>query len=392
MFERYLAQDIASDLKEKMVFISGPRQVGKTTLAEGLGAQLYAGKTQYLNWDSGEDRRNIIAGRFEPEKELMVFDEIHKYKKWKNYLKGLYDKNKSKLRILATGSARLNVYRKGGDSLLGRYRHYRLHPLSLAELSGHAFSGKPFEPLSFHKLTRGDSEILSALLALGGFPQIYFKGSAKNLRRWHNERADLLVKEDIRDIENIRDLSALQVLVALLPSKVGSVLSINSIREELEVNYRTAALWIDVLERFYYHFRIYPYQNSAIKSLKKESKLYLWDWSEVPDAGARYENLMASHLLKFTDYLFDAEGYKAGLYFLRDREQRETDFVVTLNDKPWFIAEVKSSAKGVSKPLKYFSAKLAVPLAYQVVLEPGIDFVQDSVRVLSADKFLSALM
>jgi len=389
---RYLEREILSDLKGKMVFISGPRQVGKTTLAEGLGKRFYPSKTQYLNWDSGEDRRNILAGRFEPEKELLIFDEIHKYKKWKNYLKGVYDKNKADLKILVTGSARLNVYRKGGDSLLGRYHHYRLHPFSLAELSGFSFAGKPFDALEFHGPDEKNRGILEALMKLGGFPEIYLKGSAKHLRRWHNERADLLVKEDIRDIENIRDLSALQVLVALLPEKVGSVLSINSIREELAVNYRTAALWVDVLERFYYHFRVYPYQNSAIKALKKESKLYLWDWSEVPDDGSRFENVVASHLLKFVDYLFDAEGYKTGLHFLRDREQRETDFLITAENKPWFAVEVKSSAKSVSKSLKYFASKLSVPFVYQVVREPGTDFTQDGVRVISAEKFLSGLI
>ena len=391
MLGRYLEQDILSDLKEKMVFISGPRQVGKTTLAGGLGRKFYPHKTQYLNWDSGEDRRNMLAGRFEPEKELLIFDEIHKYKKWKTYLKGVYDKNKDSVKILVTGSARLNVYRKGGDSLLGRYHHYRLHPLSVAEISGSRFAGKPYEPLNFHG-AGVKPEILESLLALGGFPAIYLKGSAKHLRRWHNERADLLVKEDIRDIENIRDLSALQALVALLPEKVGSVLSINSIREELSVNHRTAALWVDVLERFYYHFRVYPYQNSAIKALKKESKLYLWDWSETPDDGARFENVVASHLLKFVDYLFDAEGYKACLHFLRDREQREADFLVTLDNRPWFAVEAKSSAKSVSRPLRYFASKLSVPFVYQLVRAPGTDFVQDGVRVISAGKFLSGLV
>ena len=392
MLERYLEREILSELKEKMVFVSGPRQVGKTTLAAALGALSYAGKTQYLNWDNGGDKKDILASRFEPEKELLIFDEIHKYKNWKNYLKGLYDKNKARLKILVTGSARLDVYRKGGDSLLGRYRHYRLHPLSLAELSGAAFTGKPFAALSFRPAAAKNAAILEALLKFGGFPEIYLKHNEKRLRKWHNERADLLVKEDIRDIENIRDLSALQALVALLPDKVGSVLSINSLREDLSVNYKTAAFWVDVLERFYYHFRVYPYQNSAIKALKKESKLYLWDWSEVADDGARFENLIASHLLKFSDYLFDAEGYRTRLHFLRDREQREVDLMLSVDNKPWLAVEVKSSAKNLSTHLRYFASKLSVPFVYQVVRAPGVDFGQDGVRVISADKFLSGLV
>lgn len=394
MFIRYLENEIEADLREKMVFISGPRQVGKTTLAVEIGEKRYKDKALYLNWDDRKDRKNILHEKFEADKKLVIFDEIHKYKKWKNYLKGIYDKNKKVFNIAVTGSAKLDVYRKGGDSLLGRYRHYRLHPLSLGELlfSRKKISVKPFSSLEFKKQGKETSETLATLLKFGGFPEIYLKQSEKRLRQWHNERVDLLVKEEIRDIENIKDLSALQVLVELLPERVGSLLSINSVREDLSVNFRTAASWIDVLERFYYHFRIYPYQNRKINALKKEAKLYLWDWSELKEEGSKFENLIAAHLLKFVHYLYDAEGYKAGLHYLRDREQREVDFLITIDNKPWFAVEVKNSSRNISKPLKFFTAKLNIPFSYQVINEKGVDFIEKGVRVISVDKFLTGLI
>ncbi|MCG2726573.1 MAG: ATP-binding protein [Elusimicrobia bacterium] len=394
MFKRYLDNEIAADLHEKMVFISGPRQVGKTTLAVELGEKRYKGKTLYLNWDDRKDRKNILDERFEGDKKLIIFDEIHKYKKWKNYLKGIYDKNKKIFNIAVTGSAKLDIYRKGGDSLLGRHRHYRLHPLSLGELvfPRRKCNAGIFKSLEFGKQDKERREILAALLKFGGFPEVYSKQSEKKLRQWHNEKVDLLVKEEIRDIENIKDLSALQVLAELLPEKAGSLLSINSVREDLSVNFRTAASWIDILERFYYHFRIYPYQSRKINALKKEAKLYLWDWSELREEGSKFENLIAAHLLKFTHYLFDAEGYKAKLHYLRDREQREVDFLITIDNKPWFAVEVKHSSRNISKPLKFFTSKLDIPFSYQVVNKKGIDFIEKGIRVISADKFLTSLI
>jgi len=197
---------------------------------------------------------------------LFIFDEIHKYKNWKNYLKVEYDKNKGKFQMLVTGSARMDIYKKGGDSLLGRYQSYRMHPLSVAELSGKNREAVPFSELVFLPGEKTHESIFQGLLKFGGFPEIFLKQSEKTLRRWHNERLDRLIKEDIRDVESLRDISALQVLVELLPHKVGSLFSINSLREDLGVTHKTISLWVDILERFYYHFRIYPFQSNMIKS------------------------------------------------------------------------------------------------------------------------------
>ena len=388
--KRYLDELVTTDLKEKMVFIGGPRQVGKTTFAMDTGRLQYT-KCAYLNWDSREDRQNILASRFDASAGLLVFDEIHKYKQWKNYVKGVYDTYKERFDILVTGSARLDIYRKGGDSLMGRYHYYRLHPFSLAEalLVDNHFT-KPSE-LQF-ATHAGSREAFAQLFKFGGFPEPFLKKDERALRRWHNQRVERLVKEDIRDTENIRDLSALQVLVELLRMRVGSLLSLNSLREDLNVAHKTVSQWMDVLERFYYHFRLYPYASTKIKSLRKEPKLYLWDWSEVNNEAARLENIVASHLLKLCHFLYDAHGFRADLYYLRDVEGREVDFLVTMDDKPWFAVEVKASDTAVSKHLRYFTQRLDIPWSYQVVGEGDVDFIKDGVRVMTVDKFLGALV
>jgi len=392
VIKRYLEQHILEDVRGKMVFISGPRQVGKTTLAKNIGENFFPDRYAYLNWDNRQDRKAILAETFPAGKRLFIFDEIHKYKKWKNYLKGEYDKHKEKINILVTGSARLDIYHKGGDSLLGRYRSYRLHPLSLLELSKGWARHSPFKELAFSESKKEHQDIFAALFKFGGFPEVFIKQSEKDLRRWHNERVDRLIKEDIRDIENLRDISALQILVELMPDKTGSLFSLNSLREDLGVTHKTIAVWVDILERFYYHFRIYPFQSARIKSLRKEPKVYLWDWSEIKDENIRFENMTACHLLKFCDFLFDVEGYKAKLYYLRDKEQREVDFLVSVDNKPWFCVETKNAFKNIPATLKYFAQRLNIPFVFQVVKEEGRDIIKDNVRVISASKFLGALV
>jgi uncharacterized protein len=389
MIKRALSDLVYKDLAEKMVFISGPRRVGKTTLAKNIGSEKFSNRYSYLNWDSREDRASILKGEFRAENVLVIFDEIHKYRQWKNYLKGEYDKYKERFKILVTGSARMDVYRKGGDSLLGRYHHYLLHPLSINEVIRNRADTMPVHEPEFKTGSKEAAGAFDALFRFGGFPEMFVKQSDRELRRWHNERVDRLVREDIRDIETLRDLSAVEVMVEMLPEKAGSIFSLNSLCEDLRATHRTVSLWADVLERFYYHYRIYPFQYSTIKSLRKEPKLYLWDWSQVKAEGARFENMIASHLLKFCDYLRNAEGYKAALHYLRDVEKREVDFLVAVDGKPWLCAEAKLSKGDVSPALRYFRAKMKIPFAYQVLKEEGVDTIRDNVRTISASRFLT---
>lgn len=397
--KRYLENNILKDLSEKMVFISGPRQVGKTTLAKSIGNNYFSNEFSYLNWDNREDRKSILSSTYRADKKLVIFDELHKYKKWKNHLKGEYDKYRESFKIIVTGSARLDIYRKGGDSLLGRYHSYRLHPLTLPELLKTTTKLKPFvrrtpvgEKLSFAKTDKNTVGLLNDLFVFGGFPEVFLKKNERFLRRWHNERVDRLIKEDIRDIETLKDISSIQILVDILPNKAGSVFSLNSLREDLGVTHKTVSLWVDILEKFYYHFRIYPFQSKKIQSLRKEPKIYLWDWSELKNEGARFENLIASHLLKFCHYLHDYEGYKIELCYLRDKEKREVDFLVTVDNKPWFCAEVKSSFSGIPVNLRYFKNKLQIPFSYMVIKDDGHDHIKDNIRIISANKFLTALI
>ncbi|OGW26379.1 MAG: hypothetical protein A2X59_05250 [Nitrospirae bacterium GWC2_42_7] len=387
--KRYLTTYIVDDLKDKMVFVGGPRQVGKTTLCQNFVGASFKNHA-YFNWDNRADRKTIMAGSWPGDAELLIFDEIHKYRQWKGLIKGEYDKLKDRFKFLVTGSARLDLYRKGGDSLQGRYHYYRLHPFSLAEIEGISYKSSVSDEISPGKDFY--QETLNTLDSFGGFPEPVTKQNKRHLRRWHNEKIERMFREDILDVESIRDIGSMKLLGDILPSKVGALLSLNTIREDLEVSHRAVTHWMDILEAFYYHFRIYPFSAKKIRSLKKEPKLYLWDWSEVEDEAARFENLIASHLLKFVHFITDNEGHKAELYYLRDVDKREVDFLVTIKNKPWFAVEVKLNDTALSPSLLYFRDRLAIPHVYQVVKKEKTDRLEKGVRIISAGKFLAGLI
>lgn len=387
--ERYLVPPILEDLQEKMVFVGGPRQVGKTTMATGLVAKHFK-NICYRLWDKREDRRKLIKSEWPGNADLLIIDELHKYQKWKSYIKGEYDSLKEKYRFLITGSARLDLFRKGGDSLQGRYHYYRLHPFSMAELSGSTVIPAILKEIEIPSAFAKDDFL--ALDRFGGFPEPLLRQNIRTLRRWHNEKHNRLFREDIREIENIRDLGSMQLLGDMLPERAGSLLSVNSLRKDLEVSHRAVSNWLNILETFYYCFRIYPYHAKNYRSLKKEAKLYLWDWSEIKEEGPRFENLLASHLLKLIHFLEDYEGYRCRLHYLRSIEKKEVDFMVMVEGKPWFIIEAKLNDNKISPHLKYFQAKLDIPYVYQVVKKSNVDFFRDDVRVISANKFLAGLV
>ena len=297
--DRYLTPQVERDLKRKMVFVAGPRQVGKTTLAQSIpGAD-----SGYLNWDVAEDREQILTREL-PAGPIWVFDEIHKYRSWRNYLKGIYDSRPRGQQILVTGSARLDLYRFSGDSLQGRYHMLRLHPLSVAELG------------------LGSLAALQDLLALGGFPEPFFEGSEVEARRWSREYRNLLIREELTSLERVQDLGNLELLVLRLPDLVGSPLSVNALREDLQLSHKTVENWIRILERLYAVFRLPPFGAPGIRAVKKARKHYHFDWSLVPDPAARFENLVASHLIKWVHYRQDTEGLDLELRYFRDSEDR----------------------------------------------------------------------
>lgn len=349
---RYLETAVAAALTRKMVFIGGPRQVGKTTFALGLlGTGADEQHPAYLNWDHPAVRPRLRNAELPPGEPVLLFDEIHKYARWRNLIKGIYDTERSRRRIIVTGSARLDYYRKGGDSLAGRYRYFRLHPFSLREMN--------------RSPSRSD---LEDLLRFGGFPEPLFARGATDHRIWLRDRLARVVREDLRDLEHIREISLVEHLVALLPEKVGSPLSIKSLREDLQVDHKTVERWLQALEHMYVCFRVPPYGPPKVRAVKKERKLYLWDWSGLAESGPRFENLVASQLLKYCHWVEDTEGHDMELRFLRDTDKREVDFVVLRDRKPVFAVECKTGEKAISNAIRYFAARTAIPQFYQVHL------------------------
>ncbi|MCX7978148.1 MAG: ATP-binding protein [Bdellovibrionaceae bacterium] len=346
---RSIHKELSSALEKKMVFIGGPRQVGKTTLSLTFLSPPTPQNEAYLNWDRSLDKSIILRGELPLHHKILVLDEVHKFKRWRELLKGLYDKHHETNRFLVTGSARLDYFRKGGDSLLGRYRYFRLHPLSITEINKNP--------------TKND---LDSLLRFGGFPECFTEQNEKHHRIWQKSRLDLVVTQDLRDLENIKEISLVLLLAEALPERVGSPLSLRSIAEDLGVSQPTVDRWIQSLCHLYYCFTIPPYGTPKIRAVKKHQKLYLWDWSAVPGEGPRFENLVASHLLKYCHFIEDTEGHRMELRYLRDTDLREIDFVVLKDRKPLFAVECKTGDGALSPHIKYFRDRTPIPEFYQI--------------------------
>jgi uncharacterized protein len=349
---RYLSPHIEEVLNKKMVFVGGPRQVGKTTLALQFLNPSSIKNPAYLNWDRNTDKILILKDELPLQShKTIVLDELHKYAKWRNLLKGLFDKYHEDNQFLVTGSARLDYFRRGGDSLLGRYRYFRLHPFTISEMGKHP--------------NKGD---LDTLLKFGGFPEPLFAQNEKEHRIWQNDRMVQVVCEDIRDLETIKDISSMVLLAEVLPSRVGSPLSLKSMSEDLQVSQPTVDRWVEILSNLYYCYTILPFGSPKVRAVKKLKKLYLWDWSQVEDIGFRFENLVASHLLKYCHYITDTEGYNMEIRYLRDTDGREIDFVVLKNKKPLFAVECKTGEKALSPHIPYFLERTTIPEVFQVHL------------------------
>ena len=373
---RYLTRAVAADLADRMVFVGGPRQVGKTTFALSLlGNAGDESSPAYLNWDHLTDREAILAAQLPPRERLVIFDEIHKFAQWRGLIKGLYDKHRSSVSFLVTGSARLDYYRKGGDSLQGRYHYYRLHPFTLLE-------GCRDE----------EGNAVAHLLRFGGFPEPFLRGEDRFHRRWLREHTARVVYEDLRDLEQVREVSRLDLLLAHLPSCVGSPLSINRLRILLQVSHESVERWIGAFERLYLCYRLAPYGSSPIRAVRKEKKLYFWDWSRVENPGARFENMVAGHLLKYCHFVQDTEGHAMELRFLRDTDGREIDFVVLRDGRPRFAVECNSGERSAAPVCRYVRERSNIPRFYQVHLGAA-DFGDESTgtRVLPFQTFCKEL-
>lgn len=315
-------------------------------------------------------RRNELP----EDARVWVFDELHKLRTWRNWLKGVFDLHGREHPILVTGSARLDAYSRGGDSLQGRYFPARLHPFTFSELAGLAVAdGGDAIPELAVAAPRDGRRMIDDLLRLGGFPEPLLGGSERRAARWRRGYGTLLVREEARELEPLRDLDRVERLFERLPETVGAPLSINALREDLEVAFATVESWVTILERLYAVFRVPPWGVPRIKAVKKSQKLFFWDWSRVPAPAARLENLVLSHLLRLVHWLEDVHGERAELRFARDVVGHEIDAVVLRKGRPWMAVEVKTSDQPLDPGLRYFLERARVPFAFQVALDGAID-------------------
>jgi len=383
---------------QKMAFVTGPRQVGKTTLAEQLLDSFEEG--HYYNWDDLEFKRvwaknpkTLIPEKI-GTKPLIVFDELHKAPRWKSTLKGIYDLRKNAAHILVTGSAKLDVFRRGGDSLLGRYFLLHLHPFSVGEINGTTLTHPDELPEKLEKKVSSLKKISDRLFQFGGFPEVYLKADKEIWNLWKRTRLERLVREDLLTLAQTHELSLVETYATLLPERVGSPFSLQSIAEELQLNHPTAKRWLNWLIQLFYIYSIPPYSKRLERALKKQPKIYLWDWSEVEDECARFENMVASHILKACHFWTDSGKGTFELFYVRDKEKREVDLLVVRDRKPWMMVECKLSNESIASDLISFSKLLQPSLTLQVINASNIHERFDIEKgrkgyLMSADTFLT---
>lgn len=392
IYESILKNHLAS--YNQMIFLSGPRQSGKTTLARE--AKEWTSFFKYLNWDILEDRKQIVEGlrnvliEFEAKslsgmpKPILALDEIHKFKNWKNFLKGIYDQYKDTINLLVTGSARLNIYKKGQDSLMGRYFLYRLHPFSVAEVLS-----PTAEDFDIRTPKKVDRSLMDALFEFGGFPEPFIKQDKRFFRQWQILREQQFFNEDIRDLSKVNEMDLMEVLASLLKHQAGQLVNYSNLAKKTRVSDVTIRKWISILKNLYYCFTIKPWHKNVTRSLIKEPKIYLWDWSSIPDQGSKVENFIASHLLKAVHFWVDTGLGTYDLFYLRDTQKKEVDFLITKENKPWILIEVKTSQNDSLSPnLKYFQEQIKAPYAFQLAFD--MDYVEYDFRDLKTPKILPA--
>ena len=353
----------------QMAFLSGPRQVGKTTVGEGMASH-------YLNWDDDDVRKTMLQGQkavvdryalasLSEKDKVVVFDEIHKFRRWKQFLKGFYDAYARGMRVIVTGSAKMDVYKKGGDSMMGRYFSYRMHPLSVAELLNVSL---PPESLIRSPVKLEDGE-WDALLRFGGFPDPFVRRDARFSRRWNALRIEQLTQMDIRDLTQIVELDQMSMLVEILGHRSGEQLVYKNLAVEVDVDEKTIKKWVKALKYLYYGFEIRPWFKNIENSIRKTPKWFLRDWSQVDDDGKRAETLVACHLLKAVEGWTDLGYGEFSLNYLRNKQKKEVDFLVVRDKCPWFLVEVKKSDTSLSGALGAYQRQTGARHAFQVVLD-----------------------
>ena len=385
-----------------MAFLSGPRQVGKTTVAHSVIAK--SPRSQYLNWDNVEDRINVLQNPLAFRNELLLdniqaaasvcaIDELHKQVTWRPFLKSVYDTYPD-LRLLVTGSGMLTKFSRGGDSLRGRYFPYTLHPISVAEL----VRKQPEPTKVVHDSPREiPFDQWDALLRFGGFPDPFLRAEAAFHKQWSATCHDQLLREEVRDLTRVHELSQVEALALLIKGQVGSLTNYSSFSRSIRCSVDSIRRWLEILKSLFYCFAVTPWFTNLNRAIRKEPKFYLWDWSQVNDIAARNENLIACALLKATQFWTETGRGSFALHFVRDKEKRNVDFLVVRDGSPWILIEVKSSRRiALSPHLEYYKEKLGVPHAVQIAFDADFHDVDcvfvDRPMIVPARSFLSQLI
>lgn len=380
----------------QMIFLSGPRQVGKTTLAT-------ESSTSYISWDKEKDRQLILSGvdaladKLEISSQqvgktpIIAFDEIHKYSKWKTFLKGFFDTYEKRAKIIATGSARMNIYKRGGDSMMGRYFPYRIHPFSVGELLSCEI---PSDEVVRPSKCLSDEE-WQALIKFGGFPEPFSTRDSRFQKKWQKLRLEQLLREDVRSLTRITELDIIERLAIILANRSGEMLVYASLAREINVSEPTIKQWISILKSLYYGFEVRPWSQNIENSLRKTRKWYLRDWSSIDDEGQRNETMIACHLLKAVELWTDLGLGNFDLFYIRNKQKNEVDFLVSKDQRPWFLLEAKTSETKISPTLEKMQKATGAKHAFQVVMNlPFVEanaFEYTTPVVVPARSFLSQL-
>ena len=335
--ERYLKKYIKEDIDNKIILLTGPRQVGKTTLSKMLENDF-----DYFNFDNIDDRLSLQEKSWDRSKPLVVFDELHKLKNWKSWLKGIYDTEGIPPSILVTGSAKLNTCKKVGDSLAGRFFQFRMHPLDLKEIR------------SFLKPENFEAE-LDKLLLLGGFPEPFLNGTQRYYNRWKRSHLDIILKQDLIDLENVRQITQIETLIQLLKHRVGSPISYNSLAQDLQCSDKTVKRWLTLLENMYVLFKVPPFHKNIARAIQKAPKFYFYDTGQViGDSGIRLENAVACAIQKEVHFREDCFGEERKLFYIKNKDGKEIDFCISANTIPSLLVEVKWKDNSLSPNFEIF--------------------------------------
>jgi predicted AAA+ superfamily ATPase len=369
---RAIAAAVRRDLDRKIVLISGPRQSGKTTLARSLFRS-----HDYLNFDSAQDRLALTRGEWDRKADLVVLDELHKKARWKTWLKGVFDTEGVRPRLLVTGSARMDLGRRAGDSLAGRFFHHRLHPFDLKEV---------------HRAGR-ESEQFATLMACGGFPEPFLAGSEQEARRWRRGHLDVVLRQDLLDLEQVRDITAIETLVQMMRERAGKSVSYSNLSRDLERDPKTVKHWLEILESLYVLFKVTPYSTKIARSLLKEPRYFFFDNGQVESAeGERFENLVACALLKELHRIEDQEGWRTALHYLRTRNGREADFLAVVDGKPALLLEAKWRDDQPSSEFRFFAGLFPQAERVWLVAQPVRKrSLPDGTLVRNAPEYLARL-